>query len=66
MTKASHTTVIRAWNNVSTFLHDQTTHRQSIWEARIKMILLYHAMYISEAGSVRVLSGYEEDTQRTW
>ena len=34
-------------------LHDQTTHRQSIWEARIKMILIYHALYISEAGSVR-------------
>ena len=31
----------------------QQPHRQSIWEARIKMILLYHALYISEAGSVR-------------
>ena len=50
----SHTTVFCAWNNVSTFLHYQTTHRQSIWEARIKMILIYHALYISEAGSVRV------------
>ena len=29
------TTVFRAWNNVSTSLHDQTTHRQSIGEARI-------------------------------
>ena len=52
--KGSHTTVFRAWNNVSKFLHDQTTHRQSIWEARIKMIPLYHALYISEAGSMRV------------
>ena len=51
--EGSHTTVFCAWNNVSTSLHDQTTHRQSIWEARIKMILLYHALYISEAGSVR-------------
>ena len=38
--KGSHTTVFRAWNNVSTFLHNQTTHRQSTWEARIKVILL--------------------------
>ena len=52
--EGSHTTVFRAWNNVSTFLHDQTINRQSIWKARIKMILLYHALYISEAGSVRV------------
>ena len=51
--EGSHTTVFPAWNNVSAFLHDQTTQRQSIWEARIKMILLYHALYISEAGSVR-------------
>ena len=53
--EGSHTTVFRAWNNVSTSLHDQTTDRQSIWEARIKMLLLilYHALYISEAGSVR-------------
>ena len=43
----SDTTVFRTWNNVG------TSHRQSIWEARIKMILLYHALYISEAGSVR-------------
>ena len=31
----SHTTVFRAWNNVSTSLNDQVTHRQSIWEAWI-------------------------------
>ena len=53
MTKAAIPPVFRAWNNVSTSLHDRKTHRQSIWEARIKMILLYHALYISEAGSVR-------------
>ena len=30
-------------------------------------ILLYHALYISEAGKVRAsLSGFEENTQRTW
>ena len=52
--EGSHTTVFRAWNNVSTSLHDQTTHRQLIWEVRIKMVLLHHALYISEAGlSVR-------------
>ena len=43
--EGSHTTVFRAWNNVSTSLHDPATHRQSIWEARIKMILLYHVLY---------------------
>ena len=31
----SDTTVFRAWNTASMCLHDQTTHRQSIWEARI-------------------------------
>ena len=50
--EGSHTTVFRAWHNVSTSLHDQATHRQSIWETRIKLILLYHALYISESGSV--------------
>ena len=43
--EGSHTTVFRDWNNVSTSLHDQTTHRHSIWEARIKMILLYYTRY---------------------
>ena len=52
--EGSRTAVFRAWNNVSTFLNDQTTSRQSIWEAPIKMILLYHALYILEAGSVGV------------
>ena len=33
--EGSDTTVFRAWNTVSTSLHDQTTQRQSIWEARI-------------------------------
>ena len=33
--EGSDTTVFRAWDNVSTPFHDQTTHRHSIWEARI-------------------------------
>ena len=33
--EGSDTTVLRAWNTVRMSLHDQTTHRQSIWEARI-------------------------------
>ena len=32
----------------------QHTDTQSVWEARIKMILIYYALYTSEAGSVRV------------
>ena len=31
----SDTTVFCAWNTVSTSLHNHTTHRQSVWEARI-------------------------------
>ena len=33
--EGSDTTVFRAWNTVSTSLHDQTRHRQTIWEVRI-------------------------------
>ena len=53
--EGSHTTVFHACKNVSTSLHDQATRRQSIWEARILMILLYHALNTSEAGT---RSGY--------
>ena len=31
----------------------QHTDTQLVWEARIQIILLYHALYISESGSVR-------------
>ena len=33
--EGSDTIVFRVWNTISTSLHDQIIHRQSIWEARI-------------------------------
>ena len=42
--EASPTTVFRAWDNVSTSIYHQTTHSQSIWEARIWIILIYHVI----------------------
>ena len=59
----SPTTVFRALIDVSTFFHDQTTQRQSIWETLAKIILLWHALYILQAGSVRVFQSLRRERE---
>ena len=55
--EGSHTTVFRARNNVSASVHnDPTTHRQSIWEARMKMMLLPQKYIYTPAVRSKVLS----------
>ena len=64
--EGSHTTVFRAWNNVSTSLHDQTTHSQSIWEARIWIYYYIMHCIFQKLAQCAPFSGYEENTKRAW
>ena len=52
--EGSHTTVFRAWNNVSTFLNDQATHRVDLGGSDQDDTIIACTLYISEADSVRV------------
>ena len=61
--QGSNTTVFRAWNTVSTSLHDQTTHTD-IRGSNLDDTSMYGIF--QKLAQCAPLSDYEENTQQTW